>query len=104
MTMNMTMNMTMYMNMNMCIIMYMNIYISPTNEKRLRDHPGSMSGLVNSLLDKHFSGVVYNEPIKREVTTPTNPTPIKQVLEKEFVLCKHGKPKGFCKVSLCNSI
>lgn len=42
--------MTMYMNM--CIIMCMNIYISKANEGFLRSKGSSMSGLVNSLLDK----------------------------------------------------
>lgn len=47
--------MTMYMYMNMCIIMSMNIYITPDNEQRIRQHGGSMSGLVNQLLAEYFS-------------------------------------------------
>lgn len=48
----MTMCMSMYMTMNMCIIMCMNIYITKANEEFLRSKGSSMSGLVNSLLDK----------------------------------------------------
>jgi hypothetical protein len=32
----------------------MNIYISPDNERRLRAYDGSMSGLINRLLEDHF--------------------------------------------------
>ena len=46
----------MYIYINMCIIMNMNIYIRPDNEQHLRAHKGSMSGLINDLLDAHFSG------------------------------------------------
>jgi hypothetical protein len=34
--------------------MHMNIYISPANEQKLRNHNGSMSGLVNNLLTEFF--------------------------------------------------
>lgn len=33
----------------------MNIYITKENERALRDYGGSMSGLINSLLDAHFA-------------------------------------------------
>ena len=39
--------------MNMCILMSMNIYITPDNERRLRKEL-SMSGLINSLLRAHY--------------------------------------------------
>lgn len=42
------------MYMNMCMIMTMNIYISSENEKHLRKEE-SMSGLINRLLDEHYS-------------------------------------------------
>lgn len=41
--------------MVMCIIMGMNIYITPQNQERLRSLQGSMSGLINSLVDNAFT-------------------------------------------------
>lgn len=35
--------------------MSMNIYIKPHLERRLRDYGGSMSGLINELLESHFN-------------------------------------------------
>jgi hypothetical protein len=44
----------MYITMNMCILITMNIYISPVNEKYLREQQeNTMSGLVNELLTHH---------------------------------------------------
>lgn len=43
------------MYMNMCIIIVMNIYISQPNEEKLRQYRGSMSGLINDLLERHFT-------------------------------------------------
>lgn len=48
--------------------MNMNIYISKENEKWLRTED-SMSGLINRLLEEHYSGKV--------VKTPSAPTPEK---------------------------
>lgn len=45
------------MNMNMRIIMNMNIYITPDNEKKLQEFRNrglSMSGLINGLLNEFF--------------------------------------------------
>ena len=43
------------MLMTMCMIMNMNIYISKDNEQKLRAYNGSMSGLINKLLDQFFT-------------------------------------------------
>ncbi len=40
--------------MNMSIVMSMNIYITPQNEYSLRKEKGSMSGLINQLLNTHY--------------------------------------------------
>jgi hypothetical protein len=42
---------------NMCILIDMHIYITPDNEKLLREYSneGTMSGLINSLLEEFFS-------------------------------------------------
>lgn len=45
--------------------MNMNIYITPDNEKKLRTHDGSMSGLINGLLEGYFNDTL--PPVKREV-------------------------------------
>lgn len=60
------------MNMNMRIVMYMNIYITPKNERLLRDwhtenDDVTMSGLINKLLEEHFS---VNEYAGRQSGTP----------------------------------
>lgn len=52
--------------MSMAIIITMNIYISPANEERLRKHDGSMSGLVNHLLEQFFSQPARPMPTSRK--------------------------------------
>lgn len=59
------------MTMNMYIVMNMNIYISRENEERLRSE-ASMSGLINHLLEQHYSGTpgspqAPNEPVYEQV-------------------------------------
>lgn len=84
------------MYMNMCIVMYMNIYITPQNEKKLREWSDksperSMSGLVNTLLEQFLmkgdASVTYYDDGKpgRKATfgshTENTPTP-KKIEEK----------------------
>lgn len=54
---NMYMHIAIDIYINMCILIYMNIYITPTNEKLLREYSneGTMSGLINSLLEEFFN-------------------------------------------------
>lgn len=114
--------MTMYINMNMRIIMAMNIYISPQNEKKLRNygkdlnHRGhTMSGLVNKLLEKHFYdrvvGKLKAKPSSEslEPTEPDIATPIKTIKKKptgtsspgtvtsSSICPKHNIEKDICK-------
>lgn len=75
------MNMTMY-------TMNMNIYISKENEKWLRTED-SMSGLINRLLEEHYSGKV--------VKTPSAPTPEKNKSVGKPNYCKlHQMDKEYC--------
>ena len=60
-------------NMNMRIVMNMNIYITPQNQKRLAIHKNkgeSMSGLINGLLDAHFGEIKESEPPVEPRNTP----------------------------------
>lgn len=73
-----------HMNMNMCIVMNMNIYITPDNENKLRNHGGSMSGLINGLLDNYFNGLSSNgrtadfdsANLGSSPSEPARPTPV----------------------------
>jgi hypothetical protein len=71
------------MNMSMCIVIYMNIYINPTNEKLLREYAkdvnnegNTMSGLINKLLTYHFGAGTPTEntplPKNSEVSNPAD--------------------------------
>lgn len=77
--------------------MTMNIYITKENEQYLRSHSGSMSGLINELLDelrkkvstamyKGKPGVLTTSPdaTKRAAVTTIIPpvTPVKQAKEE----------------------
>lgn len=64
----------------------MNIYITPSNEQRLRAYSGSMSGLVNKLLSDHFSrkgGGVAEEPLPSRSPVPDRPKIEHGVVEVE---------------------
>lgn len=98
--------------MNMYIVMYMNIYITPTNEeylKSLKDTGDSMSGLVNHLLDAHrinippielaynpLSKTVAGKPVAEVlITEPTYSgfdTSYRQTPEFKEFLVKYGTP------------
>ncbi len=80
------------MVMNMCIIMNMNIYISPENEKNLREyastHPNySMSGLINLLLANHFTAYGTGVPSK---TPPSPKIPAFKTFDEPPVYMNHG--------------
>lgn len=79
--------------MYMCIVMFMNIYIKPTNETMLRDYNGSMSGLVNRLLEEFFadypSAATGTKKPKEYAELPT-----KYPLGES---CKHGYSPKLCK-------
>lgn len=67
------------MRMNMCIVMYMNIYITPTNEVKLKTYRRSgesMSGLINRLLDNHFQDID---------TSPINTPPTPKKIEEKII-------------------
>lgn len=60
------------MTMNMYIVMTMNIYINDENTKWLksyRERGGSMSGVVNNLLERHIHGEIKMayDPVKKEL-------------------------------------
>lgn len=89
------------MYMNMCMIMTMNIYISPENEKHLRKEE-SMSGLINRLLGEYYSQERVTKKVRIEtpaekITSGATPKP--KVLFESFgsSLCKHGADPAFCK-------
>lgn len=52
--------------------MYMHIYITQDNEQFLRSHSGSMSGLINELLDDHRDKV--------EASAYSPPTAVKKLV------------------------
>ena len=52
--------------MYMYILMYMNIYITHTNEEFLRNSGQSMSGLINQLLDDYRKG----NPVSKNISVP----------------------------------
>lgn len=58
----------------MSILMTMNIYIKPQNEELLRRYDGSMSGLVNRLLEDFFEEY------------PSAATGIRRTVDKVFTL------------------
>lgn len=61
------------MYMNMCIVINMNIYIRPDLETLLRQE-GSMSGLINKLLEEHYSQTPHTplQETKEEKPKPQN--------------------------------
>ena len=78
------------MYMNMCIIMTMNIYISPENEKHLRKEE-SMSGLINRLLGEYYSQGMVTKKVRIE-------TPAEKIASEATPrTCKHGADPAFCK-------
>lgn len=82
--------------MYMTIIMTMNIYITKDNElflKALSD--GSMSGLINRLLDDYRKDKAY-DPIP---LSPRGPKPVLRLSDAGLVpkLCKHGADPKMCK-------
>lgn len=109
--------------MHMCIIMSMNIYINEDNEINLRKYAGSMSGLVNRLLDDFFTGspVTSKGYFKPELENKQSPEKLKKwaesaVIPKDAVVletagelsehtfgrkalktCQHGYAIGLCK-------
>lgn len=110
--------------MYMYIIMYMNIYIKPAVEEKLRRYDGSMSGLVNRLLEEFFKGNpsaatgaekpsewasqpgkyprvdVYTSDFpeeSQEKIPPTEKNGESPADFKTYDLCKHNAVKGLCK-------
>ena len=67
------------MYMNMCIVMNMNIYIRPDLESLLRQE-NSMSGLINKLLEEHYSQTPHT-PLQE--TEEEKPKP-QNILEPEM--------------------
>lgn len=66
------------MYMNMCIVMNMNIYIRPDLESLLRQEE-SMSGLINKLLEGHYSQTPHT-PLQETIEEKLIP---KNILEPE---------------------
>lgn len=101
------------MYMNMYMIMNMNIYISPENEKHLRKEE-SMSGLINRLLGEFYSqgkvtrnarmgtaeeraeGIVSVE-LPPTIKTPVDVKKSLGSLRDEVKFCKHDMDPQFCK-------
>jgi hypothetical protein len=100
------------MYMNMYIVMNMNIYIRPDLEQRLRKE-ASMSGLINKLLDQHYTPLPPNSKTIKQKQEPKNilepklsfkskqsfkpkqsfeAKPIITEIEKDFDFCKNGHP------------
>lgn len=68
--------------------MNMNIYITPDNEKLLRNHGGSMSGLINGLLEGYFNDVAPSTttkvpPVTQENTGSPTIRNLEEVYEEE---------------------
>lgn len=92
----------------MCILIYMHIYITEDNEKFLRSHSGSMSGLINELLDEH-RGRVQKAMYKPKQTLSTDPIRVdgtsrqvesipKRLPPVDKSECpRHHVPKDICK-------
>ncbi len=83
--------------MTMCIIIYMNIYISKENEKKLRQlEDWTMSGLINYLLTEYWKTHTV-----KGVKTQVEPE-IKKLVEKKIEkssLCKiHAMDKRYCRL------
>ena len=73
----------------------MNIYIRPDLEKRLREED-SMSGLINKLLDKHYTPLPPSpKTIKRNPEAKNIFQPKETVSEDKanFTFCPNGHPK-----------
>lgn len=91
----------MFVRINMRIIIDMNIYIAPDNEKRLREYAekgNTMSGLINALLVQFF---VKKEPsfaVKETIRafdklgTDLHPTTAARITKDCFVC---GAPAGY---------
>lgn len=84
------------------MVIVMNIYISKTNADRLASE-SNKSGLINSLLEAHYSGVVsHTEAVQQEVDNlePKGYIEVENEETGELMtvkLCAHGKPPGQCK-------
>lgn len=94
------------MYMNMYMIIHMNIYIKEENEYNLRRYDGSMSGLVNRLLEDFFkeypaAATGAEKPkkyAKHPGKYPTDGTkPINAPAQETVKFCKHQQVKGLCK-------
>lgn len=67
--------------------MHMNIYITPTNEERLRNEE-SMSGLINKLLYEYYDGV---PDMKKRIDTPEQASKAIKQLSKDWTdVCPNG--------------
>jgi len=94
------------MNMTMTILMTMNIYITPTNQERLRKE-ASMSGLINGLLKNHYANKAPKARFLGEDITKIAPSPVERNMldslpittaDKLVInLCKHGSHPKYCK-------
>lgn len=66
----------------------MNIYIKPKNEAMLRARKGSMSGLVNQLLEEHFmkegGKTVVGDTLRGPTFNQEYPTTPDDVTYEEF--------------------
>lgn len=76
------------MHIDMYIYMHMNIYITPENEARLRKLEGSMSGLINELLNGYFAQL-ESPPVaakQRNEAIQIPKPPIEEIKEEPVVV------------------
>lgn len=97
------------MTINMSIIMDMNIYITPENERKLREiqqKGGSMSGLINIAVEDFFRNAENNMFSKPKLPQhPMEAYKDASIGSSDYPQSVQGVTRGFCKhnakIGLC---